>query len=91
MTNAADPNQAEKSLCQSSSQGPRKGKALTVVHSLGGLYKFLVVCHFFLSYLMSGAWSAGIILGSALVFIEQAEVQKRASNFAWSCRMLVLG
>jgi len=72
-------------------QGPRKGKALTVVHSLGGLYKSLVVCQFFLSYLMSGAWSAGIVLGSALVFMEQAEVQKRASNFAWSCRMLVLG
>ena len=64
---------------------------MTAVHSLGGLYKCLVVCQFFLSYLMNGAWSVGIVLCSALVIMERAEGQKKASTFLWSCRVLVLG
>lgn len=72
-------------------QGPRKGDALTAVNSLGGLYKCLVVSQFCLTYLMNGAWSAGIVLGTALVIMERAEVQKKASTFLWSCRVLLLG
>ena len=39
---------------------------------------------------MSGAWSAGVVLGSAFVLVERAELRKRAEAFLWSCRVLVL-
>ena len=83
-------------VCQSEetlrfSKGPKKGDALTAVNSLGGLYKCLVVCQFFLSYLMNGAWSVGIVLGSAFVIMEGTEMQKKVSTLLWSCRVLLLG